>query len=107
MKLPVILVVAVVTVTCFVPSRGGINSWGDGTVTYHGVRITAENGRYIAACGWAWPTGTVIAVRDRLVVCVDRGGGLAPTQIDVWMPDLPACVAFGGKFTAQVVAVTP
>ncbi|MFN8498917.1 MAG: 5'-nucleotidase C-terminal domain-containing protein [Anaerolineae bacterium] len=42
----------------------------------------------VAACGRAYPFGTVFEIPDvGLVACYDRGGGVGNNLIDVWMPD--------------------
>ncbi|MFN8472413.1 MAG: 5'-nucleotidase C-terminal domain-containing protein [Anaerolineae bacterium] len=42
----------------------------------------------VAACGRAYPFGTVFEIPDvGLVACYDRGGGVGNSLIDVWMPD--------------------
>jgi 3D (Asp-Asp-Asp) domain-containing protein len=101
--LPVIILTVVVS--CYVPSLGdAMNCWGNCDITAMGL----TPGPHIAACGNAWPAGQLLYVPGRgWVVCGDRGGGLEPTQVDIFCYDLAECVAFGGRFEAQIAAVTP
>lgn len=53
----------------------------------------------IAACGRAYPFGTVFEIPDvGLVACYDRGGGVGNNLIDVWMPDGAALFREGSRW---------
>jgi 3D (Asp-Asp-Asp) domain-containing protein len=100
--MPLILAMALVTVTVsgYVPSIcPSVNCWGDGSITAMGL----TPGPSIAACGDAWPAFAVLWIPTYgAVICGDRGGGLAPYQVDVWFPTLDAAVRWGGRKSLQV-----
>jgi len=89
------IVIVTATVTGYVPAIcPSTNCWGDGSVTAMGLRP----GPGIAACGEAWPAFAVLWVPTYgVVICGDRGGGLAPYQVDLYFPTLEAAIRWGGK----------
>lgn len=53
-----------------------------------GITASGQIARWgIAACGRAYPFGTVFEVEDLgLVACYDRGGGVTNDLLDIWIP---------------------
>ncbi len=60
----------------------------DGAPPYEGLTASgAQTTRGIAACGPAFPFGTVMLVGGRLVVCLDRGGAITNGHLDLYMEE--------------------
>lgn len=60
----------------------------------------------IAACGEYWSIGTKLHVEGYGdVICLDRGGGLSPTQVDIWFPTNKDMVESGMPSSAIVIPI--
>ena len=84
------------TVTGYAPSAGGINCDDNCAVTASGL----PPHRTIAACGNAWPLGSVLWVRraERIVVCGDRFGPGAPRHaVDLWFSTEQEALKWGRR----------
>jgi hypothetical protein len=70
--------------------QGGVVSAAQVRLTWYlptGHRTASGEWPYpgSAACGYAYPLGTVLALPDRQVRCNDRGGGLEYHHVDVFV----------------------
>lgn len=60
----------------------------------------------VAACGEYWSIGTKLLIEGYGdVICLDRGGALNPTQIDIWFPTNKKMVESGMPGRAQVTVM--
>lgn len=93
------IIYIIVTVTGYAPSAGGINSWGDGSVTYSGM----PPGPLVAGCGKGWELGTHIYIPGRgKVVCGDRGA-IGLYDIDLWFPSERMALEWGVRKLPVIV----
>lgn len=60
-----------------------------------------------AACGPAWPFGTVLYIPSmrRRFVCLDRGSAIGDAHLDLWMRDRQAALEFGVQRAAVILAL--
>lgn len=87
-----------VTVYAYSPAPGTLNCDGDCSVTSSGLAPSAG----MAACGYGWALGDVLAVDGYgLVVCADRfGARVGPHDVDLLMPSRQDALAWGVQRSA-------
>ncbi len=79
--MPFFIILALVT--AYAPSAGGINAWGDGSITHSGLPPS----HLIAGCASPWELGDILYIPHYgSIVCGDRFGSKQPPwTVDVFM----------------------